>query len=195
MKTRNLISLAATTLLVSACIPSLNPFYTAKDVVFDTHLVGIWQTKNAGEDQRWKFEQGKDNSYQLKITEKDGKEGKFTAHLFKLKQELFLDLIPSDCGFSKDQADLVGCAMFPGHLLVRVAQLGLELKLAMTDFDWLSKYLEANPKALAHHTEEERVLLTASTRDLQRFVLKHLGKGELFGEPSVMVRKAASAGN
>ena len=83
--------------------------------------------------------------------------------------------------------------MFPGHLLVRVSQLGPELKLAMTDFDWLSKHLKADPKTLAHHIEGERVILTASTRDLQRFVLKHLDKGELFGEPSAMVRKSAAA--
>ena len=79
--------------------------------------------------------------------------------------------------------------MFPGHLLVRVSQLEPELKLAFFDFDWLQKYLEKNPKALAHHQEGDRIVLTAGTRDLQKFVLKHLGEGELFEKPGAMVRQ------
>ena len=35
MKTRNIITLAAAIVLFGACIPSVNPFYTDKDVVFD----------------------------------------------------------------------------------------------------------------------------------------------------------------
>ena len=34
----------------------------------------------------------------------------------------------------------------------------------------------------------------ANTRDLQRFVLKHLGEGELFNKPGEMVRQAKPAG-
>ena len=79
--------------------------------------------------------------------------------------------------------------MYPGHLLLHVAQLAPELKLAGCDYDWLQKYLEANPKALAHHDEDKHILLTADTRALQRFVLKHIGEGELFGKSGVMVRK------
>jgi hypothetical protein len=45
-------------------------------------------------------------------------------------------------------------------------------------------------RPLAHHREgDERIVLTAGTRDLQRFVLKHLGEGELFQKPNEMVRK------
>ena len=57
-----------------------------------------------------------------------------------------------------------------------------ELKLAFFNFDWLGKFLEKNPKALAHHAEDTkdkeggRLILTAGTRDLQKFVLKHSAK-------------------
>ncbi len=79
--------------------------------------------------------------------------------------------------------------MFPGHLLVRVWQLEPELKLALFDFDWLKKHLEKNPEALAHRTENGSILLTAETRALQKFVLKHLADGELFDKPGVMIPK------
>jgi hypothetical protein len=190
MKTRNLIAIAIAAVLLSACIPSVNPFYTNKDVVFDPRLLGEWQMKESSDEpQLWKFEKGDDKAYKLTVTEKDSKRGEFNAHLFKLKQEFFLDLIPGNCDYATNQADLVAFSMFPGHLLLRVPQLGPELKLAFCDFDWLKKHLEANPKALAHRIEQDRILLTASTRDLQRFVLRHLAAGELFQKPGELVRK------
>ena len=189
MKRLNLFLLAGAAVLLSACIPSVNPFYTEKDVVFDPRLLGEWrETETKEQPEIWKFEAGEEKAYKLTTTDKEGKRGEFAARLFKLKQELFLDLVPSTCDYATNQADLVASAMFPGHLLLRVPQLGPELKLAMSDFDWLEKYLRANPKALAHHVEDKRFLLTADTRALQRFVLKHLGEGELFGKLGVMVR-------
>jgi hypothetical protein len=195
MKKRNLIATLGAAVLLCACIPSVNPFYTDKDVVFDTRLLGEWQEKGKADDPEiWKFEIATNKVYKLTVTEKRGKQGEFAAHLFKLKREFFLDLIPTDCNYATNQADLVGFAMFPGHLLVRVPQLEPELKLAFFDFDWLGKYLEKNPKALAHRTvgeDDKGILLTADTRDLQKFVLKHLGEGELFDndKPGEMVRK------
>ena len=40
-----------------------------------------------------------------------------------------------------------------------------------------------------HRKQDDALLLTATTRELQRFVLKHLGKEELFQEPKTMLRK------
>jgi hypothetical protein len=198
MKKRNLIVLAAA-VLFGACIPSVNPFYTDKDVLFDARLLGEWQEQGKSEEpQVWKFEKSGDRDYKLTVVEKEGKEGKFDARLFKLKEECFLDIIPTDCNYPTNQADLVAFSMFPGHLLVRVLRIEPELKLAMFNFDWLQKHLEKNPKALAHHVEGRtgkdggRIILTASTRELQKFVLKNLGEGELFDRPGEMIRKNAA---
>ena len=133
------------------------------------------------------------NAYKLAIAEKPGKEGEFTAHLFKLKQEYFLDLLPRECNYATNQADLVAFSMIPGHLLVRVPQIEPELKLAFFNFDWLCQQLTNHPSLLAHHRENDRFVLTAGTRDLQRFVLKHLAEGELFKTPDEMVRQAKPA--
>jgi hypothetical protein len=67
--------------------------------------------------------------------------------------------------------------------------MGPDLKIAFSDFDWLEDYLEENPGALAHHTEEDRILLTASTKQLQRFVLKHVSGGRLFSEYGTLIRQ------
>jgi hypothetical protein len=184
-------TLAIAVVLLSACIPSVNPFYTEKDVFFDARLIGEWQPNEKSEEaEAWKFERAEGKAYKLTVTEEEGRQGEFTAHLFKLKQQLFLDLIPTECKYATNEASLVAASMIPGHLLVRVTQIEPELKLALFDFDWLEKLLKANPKALAHRAASETIVLTGSTRDLQRFVLKHLGEDELFESPSVMTRKA-----
>lgn len=188
MKKRNLIAVVGAAVLLAACIPSVNPFYTDKDVVYDQRLIGEWQEKaETNNPERWTFEQSTNKGYKLTVVE-HGKTGEFTAHLFKLKQEQFLDLIPSKCEFATNQADLVNFSVFAGHLIARVPQIEPELKLAFCDFDWLEKYLAKNPGALAYHTEEKNMILTADTRDLQKFVLKHMGTNELFQEYGEMVR-------
>lgn len=188
MRTRVLLLAAALALLVSACIPSVHPFYTEKDDVFDARLLGEWLAKeDSPERETWTFEPGEDKGYKLIVREKNGKKGRFSARLFKLKNEHFLDLIPTECEFAPDQAGLVGAALFPGHLLMRVPQIEPELQLAYCDFDWLEKFLKANPKSLAHRKQDDATVLTATTRELQRFVLKHLG--EMFQEPGTMVKK------
>lgn len=113
--------------------------------------------------------------------------------LFEPKEAYYLDLVPSECIYATNQVELVAFARFPGHLLMRVTQLESELQPAGFDYDWPQKHLETNPKALAHHKEGDRIVLTAATRALLRFALKHLGEEELFEKPGVMVRKADRA--
>ena len=76
--------------------------------------------------------------------------------------------------------------MFPGHLLLRVPQVEPHLKLATCDYDWLYNFLTNSPSALAHHSEDGGLVLTAETRDLQKFVLQH--SRELFKESKDCVR-------
>ena len=123
------------------------------------------------------------------VIDKEEKKGEMNARLFKLKDQLFLDLIPRDCEFASDQADIVAAAMFPGHLLMHVSQIEPSLRLAFCDYDWLAKFLEEHPDALASYKEDKRVLLTAQTKDLQAFVTKHLD--ELFEKATEFERKPA----
>src|SRR3569833_489882 len=189
MKKRNLFAVGVAVDLLAACIPSVNPFYTDKDVVVDPHLIGEWWDNETNNPEIWVFEQSTNKGFDVTETEQ-GKTGKFNAHLFKLKDAQFLDVIPADCNYATNQAEIVAYSMFPGHLLMRVTQIEPELIFAACDYDWLQKYLETNSTAVAHHTEYDRILLTDSTANLQKFVLKHLGTNELFKEYGTIVRRA-----
>src|SRR5437660_1177620 len=90
-----LLPLLAIIALVAACVPSVNPFYTDKDVVTDPRLTGAWLEDESKDDPAgWKFEVTTNNAYAVALKEDKGKTGSFEGHLFKLGQGLFLDLTP-----------------------------------------------------------------------------------------------------
>jgi hypothetical protein len=164
-------------------VPSVNPFYTDKDVVTDARFAGTWS--EAGKKDKpttWTFTASTNNAYAVVLKDDDGKTGKFEGHLFKLGKELFLDVTPTECKFDEKQAGLVGCAVIPGHLLFRVKLADDKFSMAICNPDWINKFLKQNPTAIAHRMVDDGVILTAETAALQKFVLKHLGKDELFGE-------------
>ena len=178
-----LLPLCLLAALIAACVPSVNPFYTDKDVVTDPRFAGTWlEDEDKDSPATWKFEATTNNAYTVSVTEDKDKSGKFEGHLFKLGKEFFLDLTPTECNYATNQAGIVGVAMIPGHLLVRVKFAEKKLNLALCDPDWLKKLLEKNPSAIAHRMVDGSVILTAETAALQKFVLKHLGEDELFGK-------------
>ena len=189
MKIKTLVLATLAGLFVTACIPSLNPFYTAKDVLFEPGLEGQWRARDASnEPQHWRFEATEDRAYRLTLTDDEGKRGEFKATLFELKGHRFLDLIPTECEYATNQVDLVAFAIFPGHLLVHVAQIEPDLKMAFCNFDWLEDHLKEHPAAVPHHREGERTILTGTPKQLQRFVLKHVDGGELFEDYGELAR-------
>jgi hypothetical protein len=93
-----------------------------------------------------------------------------------------MDLTPTECEYATNQAAITGMAMIPGHLLMRVNLEEKKLNLAFTNPDWVKKFLEKNPAAIAHRIVDGSIILTADTASLQKFVKQHLGKDELFND-------------
>ena len=81
MKSQTLIAIASVAVLLTACIPSVNPYFTEKDVVFDPSLLGTWG--NPGDPkENWRFEAADNKAYMFSVSEDDGKTGSFEARLF-----------------------------------------------------------------------------------------------------------------
>jgi hypothetical protein len=53
----------------------------------------------------------------------------------------------------------------------------------------LEKLLEENPDAIAHVEVKDRPVLTASTKELQAFVLKYAETDKIFTDEIVLERK------
>jgi hypothetical protein len=177
-----LLPLLALTLFFVACVPSLQPLYTAETTVFREELIGIWKEEPQKEDS-WTFTKGENNTYKLTIRE-DNSSSILEAHLVKLGEHLFLDLYPASEPLENAKfGAFYRAALVPGHLIIKV-KLGEKLQLQLTEQERLSEFLKANPKALAHtFVEGDRLVLTATTAELQAFFKKHADTKTLWGDP------------
>ncbi len=174
-------------LATAGCVPSLNPLYTKQDLVFEAALVGVWAEDDAGKDT-WAFERSGEEGYRL-VYASDGKKGEFEVHLLKLGKTQFLDLYPDDAALSDlNRNDFYKAHLIAAHTFAKVTQIEPNLRMAFLNPDWLKEHLQKNPKAIRHEKiNDDRIVLTASTKELQEFVLKHAG--EAFGDASDLKRK------
>jgi len=171
--------------LVAGCVPSLQPLYTDRDVVFDPALVGVWaQDKDTREN--WAFTKDDEKSYKLVYTDKDGKAGPFVAHLLKVGSTQFLDLYPLDPKLAEN--NFYKLHLVAAHTFLLVSQIQPTLRMAPLNPDWLKKFLATNPTAIRHETVDDRIVLTAGPGELQAFLLAHLKTKDAFPEPVELER-------
>jgi hypothetical protein len=68
------------------------------------------------------------------------------------------------------------------------------LKMRLTDDDAFEKIIEHDPNAVRHEmVEDDGFVLTASTRELQMFVLKYADDERLFTDATVLLRRKTKA--
>ena len=185
-----LIATAAALSLLAGCITlSVYPFYTPKDLIFDSALTGRW-VETPSTNKFWEFADAGGKYYLLTTTDEHSTNG-FEAHLFQLKQYRFLDLLTTN------RDDLF---RMPVHLISKVKNNGVGLSLQFLDYGWLSGLLETNPAVLRHivvpdqpgDTNDNMLFLTAETKDLQKFLLKHAEDPNAFNSSSAVKLKFIS---
>ncbi|KPK45015.1 MAG: hypothetical protein AMJ65_01255 [Phycisphaerae bacterium SG8_4] len=197
MNTRKLLfyMLAA---LLGGCVPviSLHPLYTKEDVVFDKKLLGTWVDDPNEPETTWQFKSidKPENAYKLIFTDEDGLKGSFVAHLVKLQDKLFLDVYPSDLPWEPQDPNEVEWPhniyfLIPAHAFMRIDSAGPRLKMRLMLESQLKELLEEDPDAIERVVIEDRLILTASTKKLQAFVLKYADSDKVFTGEIVLERK------
>ncbi len=184
---RKLFGVSALVILFSGCIPSLQPLYSEKDVVFDKGLVGSWSEKE--DSAVWAFSKGDGQSYQLTIEEK-GNSSPFLVHLFKLDEQLYLDLYPGDKGFEDwNRETFFKAAVVPGHLFFKVGKIGEKFTIYAMQSEWLKQLLDKDATAVPHSKiAEDRLVFTGSTEEMQKFLRKYQDDHETWGDPAEFKR-------
>ncbi|HEY6403273.1 MAG TPA: hypothetical protein VI479_17765, partial [Blastocatellia bacterium] len=77
----------------------------------------------------------------------------------------------------------------PAHTIARVTIDNGSISIAMLDGDWLTQLSDRNQLDLKHERiSDDMIALTAPTRELQAFALKHANNKEAFGEAAVFHR-------
>jgi uncharacterized protein (UPF0128 family) len=184
--------------LLGGCVPvmSLHPLYTQKDVVFEERLLGRWVDDPNSPETAWEFHRIEEpnNAYSLVFSDEEGKKGSFVAHLVKLQNRLFLDVYPSEPPWeiedpNKLELPFNSLFLIPAHTFIKIDFNGPQLKMWLTNEEEMKKLLKEEPNAVKHTFIEDKLILTASTKELQNFVLKYADDKRVFKSEVVLVRK------
>ena len=175
----------AAVLTLTACVPSLHPFYSNGDIFFDRNLLGTWTDREGSE--QWQFAEGEELSYSVKYTDRSGKTGRFTAHLFKIDNRTYMDVSPVRA--DPEDSELYVEQILPTHTLMSVKMEAGSVQLAFLDPTWLKSYLKRNPREIDHTFMDDGIVLTATTARLQAFVRRHINTQGAFEDTETMIRK------
>jgi len=152
-------------------------------VVFDAALPGAW----VGHDDlffsgAWMFEKSGDNAFAETRTREGEQPERYDIHLVRLGQVLFLDASCQDETVST-------------HILGRVWIEGDVLRIALLDEDWLKGAITKKEVAVAYeqlgdeNDQGGQIVLTASTEDLQDFMVKRAKSDKAFPDPLELHRQ------
>jgi len=184
--------------LLGGCIPvmSLHSLYAKEDVVFEKKLLGTWVDDPNNPETTWEFNriQEPNNAYRLVFSDEDGKKGSFVANLVKLQNKLFLDVYPSKLPWEADDPNKVeweynSLFLIPAHTFIKIDSIEPQLKMRLTDDDKMAELLKEDPNAVKHILVEDKLILTASTKELQAFVLKYADDNRVFTNEVVLDRR------
>ena len=184
-----LLASLALMLGLTACVPSLHPLYTTEDLRYDPNLLGDWRETEGQE--RWQFQPVSlptgSGAYKLIHTDCEGVKGEFDVRLIIVGGQRFLDFFPAEPEARGN--DFYQGHLQPVHTFAHLTQTQTELRLAYLKPEWLTEQLKANPDALRHERVNGEILLTAQPKELQRFLLLHLGWPGAFEEALVLTRQ------
>jgi hypothetical protein len=181
-----------TAMLMVGCVPSLHCLYDEKTLDFDPKLAGCWNEGPGDKDQKWCFKGDAEKKvYELTITEDKGKASRLTAHLVHLDGRRFLDLAPAEDERMEQFGGWYQVHLLKAHTFLRVHQTDPNLMISVMDPDKTKTLLAEKPELLKHEVVEDRVVLTASTDQLQAFFKDENNLKAVFGKPQAMKRLPA----
>jgi len=170
--------------LTACIIKSLHPFYSDNDIVFDESIIGTFMDQDSA---IWTFSQTsyaeeifgpqkKHSSYRVTF-EDDHDSSVFIVHLFELNGLKYFDFLPV---FAEGET-LKDIHMIPVHSVARVKFWGKNnFSFIWYSQEWLDD-LSKNKKLKIDHENvktglskySETTVLTAETKDLQKFIIKY----------------------
>ncbi len=195
--------------ILGGCVPvmSLHPLFTEEALVFEEKLLGTWVDDPNSPKTIWEFKRVTDSSekdfelppeirekaYKLIYSDDEGKKGSFFAGLAVCFDRLFLNVCPSQfpCAQPDPNEDWTynKLLFILGHTFIIIDSIEPRLKMRWVTDDAMKKLLKEDPNAVKHEIVEGKPVLTASTKELQVFVLKYADDSRVFAAEVVLSRK------
>ncbi len=175
---------------------SLHPLYTEEDVVFEEKLLGTWVDDPDDPKTTWEFShaEAEEKAYKLIYSDGEGKKGSFGVHLVKLGNRLFLDVFPDQFPSEQQDWEKMNWAynyffFESAHTFIKIDSIEPQLKMRRTVSDDMKELLKEDPNVIKHELVEDKIILTASTKELQVFVLKYAYDIRVFPAKIILNRK------
>jgi hypothetical protein len=174
-------------LSLSGCIvKALHPFYMDDDVIFDDIFLGQWFDQDSS---HWEIFQYKGSkgflkgdtlypAYRVRFSEGELRD-EFIVHMFSLNNITYLDFYPVMDSDKDKNTDLYSYHILPTHTLARFYKESDSLiYVKWFNEDWLKTLFEQRRIKIAHEKidqgmNDKSYVLTASTEELRKFVLKY----------------------
>ncbi|HYE60365.1 MAG TPA: hypothetical protein VD997_00080 [Phycisphaerales bacterium] len=197
MKTLLAALLVLAAMIVTGCsTPSLNALASDETVVADTGIVGTWEPVNEDgkeAEEYYVVSDAGEKTYTVKLVKEGEEKGmQFSMQLVKLGDHQFIDLTMTRT--DRDEVgERFGTMAAPMHNFFRCKRNGDALQIWPLEHDALEKGLKDGTFKLGHaeHGKEKKVVLTASTEDLQAFFKANAEHKDLWGDIGTLKRKAA----
>ena len=163
---------------LSGCAVSLQPFYSPETIVDNRSIEGRWTDGET----TWVVTRKAPGRFEIATCDEDGCQADTVAVLFRTAGATFLDYREKS----------------PGHFMPSIRPHGLfevrlrqgEVDLSPLEGDRLAKLAERRLLDTEFAELESGTLLTASPESLQRFIVRHLADGQVFGESHHLWRAA-----
>lgn len=166
------------------CVPSSNPLFDERTSVESSGLLGIWRATEG--DVRLIFLAGASKvELRMLYFEKRDAPVLFTAVAVRLGNKLYLDIKPV-LSYPLGENTFVANHYSTWHTFAKMEVDKGQLRLWFADPQWLASRLSTGTSAISHFSDSSRVVLTASTQELQAFVVAN--EALFSGSPAVLSR-------
>lgn len=197
-----ILALTLAALLQGCIVKSLHPFYASTDLVYKKELINTWIDEDGN---KWTIHPvdvantsgvAEPRAYEMTCT-KEGKSAAFLAHLFELEGNLFLDFRPLASDGST--VELFEMHLLPSHSVAKVAKLTDDVvEIIWFNEKWLNRLFSQNRIKISHEViveensgndEDRTYVLTASTEELRKFLVKYGNDESAFeGENTIGIK-------
>ncbi len=180
-------------LFITGCIPSLHPLYFDEDRIELPLIEGHWISDS---DDHWEFLKVKDEpSYILNYTEKlqKGEQNpksqfaNFNANIVKLGGCYFMDLYPRENDYLNQMNDFMAVHFLTAHTFLKLEFRDELLLIYQMSPEWLESLFDEHKIRISHERlDDENIVLTASTKELQKFITKYADDEDAFMDPEIL---------
>lgn len=199
MKKHTVFFLAMATILLASCsIRSLHPIYDEASTISKPEIIGTWKDADS---TIYKIEAENASSYTTKQSDgylleifnakNDSNLVKMYIHLIEIEQQVFWDLFPTD-EYEKNIPGVMTENLLPVHTFGKLEIQPDLLKVYYFKGDWLEDLFEQNKIRIPHEkiitNNGTSIVLTASTSELQKFILKYHKENKAFEDPMILNR-------